>query len=109
MALLVLGSATSTMDVAREMLNLEHISVLSSGEIEPSGILALDQTEGRGQRGRHWYSRPGESLCVTYMLPIKRVELREAGHISILAGVAAVRSLTALFGDGIAAVSDDRS
>ncbi len=70
MAILVLESATSTMDVAREMLNRDQVEMTGATRTDPGGVMVLDQTAGRGQRGRTWYSAPGESLCVTYFLPL---------------------------------------
>lgn len=93
MALYVLNSATSTMDAAREMLRHGQVTILSADDVDPPGVLVLDQTEGRGQRGRSWYSVPGESLCVTYFVIISNTEIRDAGDYSMLAGVAVVRAL----------------
>lgn len=97
MSLLVLGSASSTMDVARDMLKREQVTRLDTGEIEPGGVIALDQTDGRGQRGREWYSRAGEGLCVTYMLPLIGSQAAHAAEISLVAGVAVVQALCSMF------------
>jgi BirA family biotin operon repressor/biotin-[acetyl-CoA-carboxylase] ligase len=90
------------MDVAKEMLKLGQVSRVDSNRMEPGGIMALDQTEGRGQRGRTWYSAPGDSLCVTYFVPLTDAEFREAGKIAILAGAAVASALDGLFRSDVA-------
>jgi BirA family biotin operon repressor/biotin-[acetyl-CoA-carboxylase] ligase len=97
MGIVVLSEAASTMDAAREILRSGHVSLWQSGGAEPGGVMALDQTDGRGQRGRNWYSYPGESLCVTYFVPLTAQLMRGAGKIAILAGVAVVNALDAMF------------
>ncbi|MGL6075897.1 MAG: biotin--[acetyl-CoA-carboxylase] ligase [Fimbriiglobus sp.] len=52
--------ATSTNDLA---------AVVTTTEILPGmGFVAGVQTAGRGQYGRHWWSRPGDSLLVSILL-----------------------------------------
>ena len=97
MAILVLDSATSTMDVAKEMLKLDQVTITGASRTEPGGVMVLDQTQGRGQRGRTWYSAPGESLCITYFLPLSDEAFREAGKIALLAGAAVANALDAMF------------
>lgn len=102
MSLLVLGSVPSTMDVARDMLRMGQVVVTGINKtqtIEPNGIIALDQTEGRGQRGRNWYSRPGESMCATFVLPINSQDIRQPARISLAAGAAAIKLLVTLYGN----------
>ncbi len=100
MGLLVLGTVTSTMDVAREMLEQGQVSVCSTefapDSILPPGIVALDQTAGRGQRGRNWYSRAGDSLCVTYYLPVTLVDSAFIYALPLIVGVAVTRSINEL-------------
>ena len=102
MAIILLNSATSTMDVAKEMLKLGQVLKIGCGRAEPGGVMALDQTEGRGQRGRTWYSARGESLCVTYFVPVADEALREAGKIAILAGAAVANALDGTFPGDVA-------
>ena len=100
MGLLVLGTVTSTMDVAREMLEQGQVTVcsneLTTGSILPSGIVALDQTSGRGQRGRNWYSRAGDSLCVTYYLPVNLADSALIYALPLIVGVAVTRCINDL-------------
>lgn len=65
--LVVLDLAESTNKTAAEMLGL---SKLRHGAV----ILANEQTAGRGQRGRDWYSEPG--LDLTISLVVQPVDLR---------------------------------
>jgi len=95
---MVLDSAASTMDVAKEMVGLDQVSLVGPHCSEPGGVLALHQTNGRGQRARAWYSAPGESLCVTYFVPLSDELNRDAGKIGILAGAAVASALNGLIG-----------
>src|SRR5689334_685908 len=54
--LIVLDSVDSTQRHAADLIK--------SGEFA-GGILALEQTEGKGRFGRKWYSPPGECLAVS--------------------------------------------
>jgi len=42
---------------------------------EPVCIRALNQTAGRGQRGSHWVSRPGENLTFSILYPQKKLNV----------------------------------
>ena len=62
----------------------------------PSGsvILALEQTAGRGRRGRAWVSAPGDSL--TFSLLWRFPPARALSGLSLAVGVALVRALERL-------------
>jgi len=50
--------------------------------------MALEQTRGRGQRGRQWFARNGESLSATYMVYSSRLtDPVRSQNIGLLAGV----------------------
>ena len=57
------------------------------------GVMALEQTNGQGQRGREWFSKPGESLCVTYYLRHGIAGEKYQGRLSLMIGVAVARLL----------------
>lgn len=96
MALYHLSSVPSTMDAARELL-LSDPAALQRWD----GVLADEQTQGRGQRGRTWFARAGESLCATYFFPQKLImpsrpqeePLQVVAMLSLLAGVAVAESI----------------
>jgi len=44
-------------------------------DFEPICIRALNQTAGRGQRGSHWVSRPGENLTFSILYPQKKLNV----------------------------------
>lgn len=44
-------------------------------DFEPVCIRALNQTAGRGQRGSHWVSRPGENLTFSILYPQKKLNV----------------------------------
>jgi BirA family transcriptional regulator, biotin operon repressor / biotin---[acetyl-CoA-carboxylase] ligase len=61
----------------------------------PVLLVAAEQTAGRGRRGRHWHSAPGEGLTFSLARRIRR-PARELAALSLVAGVAAARALRAL-------------
>lgn len=93
MALEIVESVSSTMDAAREYLLAGRVRWDARGMAAPEGVLAWEQTAGRGQRGRNWYAPRGEALCVTYYFRNGKIDVREAGQISLLAGLAAAQAL----------------
>jgi BirA family biotin operon repressor/biotin-[acetyl-CoA-carboxylase] ligase len=85
----------STMDVARERIQQGDVR-LDDGMPTPfAGLLAREQTAGRGQRGRVWNSRPGASLCATFYFRHGLDLPAELGMVALLAGVAVAATLTA--------------
>jgi BirA family biotin operon repressor/biotin-[acetyl-CoA-carboxylase] ligase len=94
--LLHLDTVTSTMDVARELLLTGQVNQDRAGRLSLRGVTAQEQTAGRGQRGRGWYSPPGASLSVTYYFRHGITDPASAGHISLLAGVAAANALSTI-------------
>ena len=83
------------MDVARENLLAGRVRFEASGRAIPTGVLAEEQTAGRGQRGREWFARPGECLCATYYFHWHLAAPETAGQLAFLAGVAVVETLFA--------------
>ena len=77
-------SLPSTNDVARELA--------SSGASEGVGVLAFEQTAGRGRQGRSWISAGGEGLYLSIVLR-HRVKAREAPVITLAAAVAVAEAL----------------
>ncbi len=61
-----------------------------------SAVVADEQTEGQGRLGRRWHTAPGDSLCVSVVLPARGVTpvltlalgLATAEAISTAAGIA---------------------
>lgn len=50
--------------------NTELMQRLRDGRTEPTLLVALEQTAGRGRRGRTWLSQPGDSLTFSLGLPL---------------------------------------
>lgn len=93
-----LETVTSTMDIARENVLSGRIQFNSAGDLESgcdAGVMANEQTAGRGQRGRNWYARPGESLSATYYLRRGLTNAQSAPQLAFLAGVAVITALQA--------------
>ncbi len=90
-----LDTIPSTMDAARDLLLSGRVQLTPTGRLNPQGVTAQEQTAGRGQRGRNWFAPHGESLCATFYFRHGMADLRSAGHVSLLAGVAAANTLRA--------------
>ena len=89
----ILDSVPSTMDAARDNLSAGRVRFDAGGNAFPSGVVARDQTAGRGQRGRTWFARPGECLCATYYFAHGLNSVEQAGQLSFVAGLAVCRAL----------------
>jgi BirA family transcriptional regulator, biotin operon repressor / biotin---[acetyl-CoA-carboxylase] ligase len=50
--------------------NTELMRRAREGQTTPTLLVALEQTAGRGRRGKHWVSRPGASLTFSLGLPL---------------------------------------
>ena len=81
------------MDIARENVLTGRVRFEASGRPVPTGVLAEEQTAGRGQRGRHWFAQRGECLCATYYFGWGLAAPETAGQLAFLAGVAVVETL----------------
>ena len=93
MSLQILETVSSTMDIARENLLAGRVAFDGQDFATPAGVLAREQTGGRGQRGRVWYAPKDESLSVTYYFR-HGLPLPEAGeHLAFLVGVAVAEVL----------------
>lgn len=89
-------TTTSTMDIARTRVREGSVVFDQLGRPSVPGVLAYEQTAGRGQLGRAWYSKPGESLCVTLYVRHQIVFPQHAGYLSLSAGVAVAEVLDRL-------------
>ncbi len=63
------------------------------GDTEPTVLVAVDQTAGRGRRGHTWTSRPGDSLTVSIGLPLAPAQW---SGLSLAVGVSLAESLAPL-------------
>lgn len=89
----VVESSPSTMDEARARV-LSGRFRLDSPLVSCAGVMAREQTSGRGQRGRTWYAARDESLCATFMVCCPGVtHPAGSGHLGLLAGVAVASAL----------------
>jgi len=53
-----------------------------------SGVAAVSQTAGRGQRGNHWLSAPGDNLTFSLVLKPEALPVREVMALTCLATLA---------------------
>ncbi|MFT2710396.1 biotin--[acetyl-CoA-carboxylase] ligase [Clavibacter sp. Sh2126] len=60
-----------------------------------SVVVTLDQTAGRGRRGRVWVAPPGRTLAVSVLCAPARAEL-DPGWLPLMAGLALVETLRAV-------------
>lgn len=80
-----LGRVSSTQDVARELA--------LSGENAGLVVVAETQTNGRGSRGRGWYSPKGGLYMTAVLGPMARI-----GLLPLLAGIAVAETINSLAG-----------
>lgn len=88
--LLSLDEIDSTNDEARRLIE--------TGERGPLWIVAARQTKGRGRLGREWMSPPGNFYASFVFGDFSEVRLAPA--LGFVTGVAAMRALRALAGQG---------
>ncbi len=91
--IILLDSAPSTMDAARDELLAGRTRFVPGLYALPCGVMAREQTAGRGQRGRTWFARPGECLCATYYFGHVLNSAQQAAEISFVAGLAVCSAL----------------
>lgn len=89
----ILERVPSTMDAARERLQKGAVTLDQGAPTPFAGILALEQTAGRGQRGRVWNSRLGASLCTTFYFRHGLDLPAQLGAVALLAGLAVATAL----------------
>ena len=82
-------SLPSTNDVARELA--------ASGASEGVGVLAFEQTAGRGRQGRSWLSPGGEGLYLSIVLR-PCMKARESPILTLASAVAVAETLIVDFG-----------
>ena len=82
--LVVLTTAPST--------NAEIKNFLSDGDVV--AVITDHQTEGRGRLGRHWVTKPGESIALSVALPWSTEDQDSSGSwVPLIAGAGVVSAL----------------
>jgi BirA family transcriptional regulator, biotin operon repressor / biotin---[acetyl-CoA-carboxylase] ligase len=89
--LIARAAVESTNDVAWE--------ALAAGTPDGTVVVSDAQTRGRGREGRAWHTAPGRALAMSVVLHLG-CDLRQAGTLPLVAGLALVEGLDAL---GVAA------
>ncbi|RAI25715.1 hypothetical protein CH340_25460, partial [Rhodoplanes serenus] len=69
-----------------ESTNAMLIELGRGGATDGTVLIAADQVGGRGKGERSWFSRRGESLCVSVLL--RRSPRRDFGQLTLVAAVA---------------------
>lgn len=95
----ILESTPSTMDVARENLASGKIVFSEANAPNMHGVMAYEQTAGRGQRGAEWFSVPRQSLCATFYYRDDYSNIERPQEVSLLAGVAVVEAIQEVIGE----------
>lgn len=72
--------------------NTEWMRRAREGAADPVLLVALEQTAGRGRRGRGWVSRPGDSLTFSLGIPLQPVDW---SGLSLVVGISLAESLDA--------------
>ncbi len=79
--LVILDCVDSSNNYAMGELNAREIR-------EGTGYLALSQTAGKGQRGKTWYSAPGQSLMLSLVLQPVRLKAEQQFPLSAAVALA---------------------
>lgn len=82
-----LQSVASTNDVGKRLLR--------DGEPHGTVVVAAEQTQGRGQRGRRWVSPPG-GLWASLLLRPHGMSVAQAGLLNLAAAVAAAEAVSSV-------------
>jgi BirA family transcriptional regulator, biotin operon repressor / biotin---[acetyl-CoA-carboxylase] ligase len=72
--------------------NTELMRRFKAGQLEPTLLVAEQQTAGRGRLGRHWYSQRGDSLMFSLGMPLAPTDW---SGLSLAVGVSLADSLDA--------------
>lgn len=72
-------------------MQLVHAGVAQHAQ----AILAYEQTHGKGQRGKTWYSPPGESLSLTLLLQPRPLQPAQAFQLLVAVALGVHHSLEA--------------
>ena len=94
----ILESVPSTMDIARERAISGEVTFSNTGEPSLHGVMAYEQTAGRGQRGAWWYAIPRQSLCATFYYREAYSSPERPQEVSLLAGVAVLEAIRQVVG-----------
>ena len=89
------GQGNLSMEVLRSIdsTNSELMRRARLGQTEPTLLVAIDQTAGRGRMGKAWQSTPGSSLTFSLGLPLSPADW---SGLSLAIGVSMADSLTGL-------------
>ena len=89
------GQGNLSMEVLRSIdsTNSELMRRTRLGQTEPTLLVAIDQTAGRGRMGKAWQSTPGASLTFSLGLPLSPADW---SGLSLAIGVSVADSLTGL-------------
>lgn len=77
--------------------NTEAKRLWQSGHRGPALIIASEQTQGKGRRGRRWLSPKGECIAVT-MLLMPDIPPTHASMLTLIAGLSVCRAVEELTG-----------
>lgn len=84
--ILLYGGVSST--------NVVLCGLAARGAVEGTVVLAEEQVQGRGRRGRGWFSPPGLNLYVSVLFR-PHIDLREAPRFSFIASLALTEAIGA--------------
>lgn len=93
--LITLNEVSSTNDYLKDRLSK------STPFREGTVIMAVDQQEGRGQRGNKWISEPGKNLTFSLLLKPAFLDIGTQFDLNIAISVSVIQCLQALLGDRV--------
>lgn len=76
--------------------NLFALRMIHSGQaVHGQVVQALEQTQGRGQRGKSWESAPGQNLLVSFIYKLDEVPIARAFHWNMAVALAVKKTIDA--------------
>jgi BirA family transcriptional regulator, biotin operon repressor / biotin---[acetyl-CoA-carboxylase] ligase len=80
---IVLNSVDSTNKYAMALIQAESLPDRQEQATHGMAVFALEQTEGRGQRGKTWLTEPGSNIILSLILKPETLTIQEQFFLSI--------------------------
>ena len=86
MRIIKVNAIPSTNNLAREFYD-------GNRDFQPICIVAKHQTQGKGQRGAQWYSKPGENLTFSLLFPQQKLQVSKQFNLNMAVSIAILKTL----------------
>lgn len=86
MRIIKVDAIQSTNNLAREFYH-------GNRDFEPICIVTKNQTQGKGQRGAEWHSKPGKNLTFSLLFPQHKLNVTRQFYLNIAVSLAVLNAL----------------